>query len=664
MADDLRHCPRCGSPAGSDETYCYQCGSPLDAPAGPSGGGAGESTAAPGPAQPSGRPFGSRYLLTRVIGHGAMGEVWRASTREGEQVAIKILRPDLAADEALVSKFLQERQVLTRLTGRNLVRVHDLVAEGGTLGIVMDLIDGPDLRTELERRGTFSPEVAVLLTVGLLEGLAVVHAAGVVHGDVKPENLLLSDSDGLAIPRLTDFGIARLSDSDAVRRHTSVVGTPEYMAPEVADGRPASPASDIYSAGIVLYELLCGVTPFVGGSPVAVLRRHVEQVPGRPPGVPEALWSHIVSMLAKDPANRPSSAAQLAASLAGTVPTLGGLPPLAPLVVPPAVVSDSRETTVVGMAELSAAAGPEASGEDEVRPRAVPAQRARPGRRRLFVGVAVGTVILLGIAGAATALALKRNPTTVAAGHNPVASISASSSPSESPSPSASASSSPSASASPTPTIDEGVVPDVVGMDLTTATTALLNAGLQTSTTDVVDGTKPNGTIVAQTPTAGTVGATAVTISVARPPSVTFLSDLSPVAGSMDKGLQTVNGQVLTHSIASTADCSGNPREVEYDLGRTFIRLNATAGLDDTSASDGKVLFEVFADGRSVFNKTLALGEVASVDVDMTGVLRLKLSTTWVGPTSGWCNVSTGAVWGNASITGLPRPASSPSPGS
>src|SRR4051794_31593500 len=160
-------------------------------------------------AGPALEPLGSRYLLGAAIGSGAMGQVLRATTRDGEPVAIKVLRPELSSDPGVVSRFLQERHILEGLTEPHLVRVRDLVAEGSKLAIVMDLVEGPDLRTELARRGTFPAIQAAEIVDGVLAGLAAVHAAGVVHRDVKPENVLLSGGLPSGV-RLTDFGVAKL----------------------------------------------------------------------------------------------------------------------------------------------------------------------------------------------------------------------------------------------------------------------------------------------------------------------------------------------------------------------------------------------------------------------------------------------------------------------
>lgn len=261
--------------------------------------------------------LGSRYILHEVIGRGAMGEVWRASVEDdGSPVAVKVLRSDLSGDPLMVGRFLQERSVLTDLDHPHLVRVRDLVVEGDTIGIVMDLVEGHDLRAELRRRRSIVAAEACRLMAGVCSAVAFAHDRGVIHRDVKPENILL-DCSGLAMQaRLTDFGIARIAHGPSFTRTTGILGTLEYMAPELSERGNASPASDIYAAGIVLYELLTGATPFGGGHPGAVLRRHLDEEPGHPVDLDEQLWQLIATMLAKRPEARPASAHDVVAVLA------------------------------------------------------------------------------------------------------------------------------------------------------------------------------------------------------------------------------------------------------------------------------------------------------------------------------------------------------------
>ncbi|MFI1353453.1 serine/threonine-protein kinase [Streptomyces sp. NPDC020898] len=265
------------------------------------------------------RPVGSKYLLEEPLGRGATGTVWRARQREtagaeaavagqpGETVAIKVLKEELANDADIVMRFLRERSVLLRLTHPNIVRVRDLVVEGDLLALVMDLIDGPDLHRYLRENGPFTPVAAALLTAQIADALAVSHADGVVHRDLKPANVLLMQDNGRMHPMLTDFGIARLADSPGLTRTHEFVGTPAYVAPESAEGRPQTSAVDIYGAGILMYELVTGRPPFGGGSALEVLHQHLTAEPRRPSTVPEPLWTVIERCLRKNPDERPSA---------------------------------------------------------------------------------------------------------------------------------------------------------------------------------------------------------------------------------------------------------------------------------------------------------------------------------------------------------------------
>ncbi|MFF5535603.1 serine/threonine-protein kinase [Streptomyces cinerochromogenes] len=277
------------------------------------------------------RKIGSRYTANQILGRGSAGTVWLGEGPDGP-VAIKLLREDLASDQELVGRFVQERTALLGLEHPHIVTVRDLVVDGNDLALVMDLVRGTDLRTRLERERRLAPEAAVAIVADVADALAAAHAAGVVHRDVKPENVLL-DMQGPLGPGgahpalLTDFGVAKLIDSPKRTRATKIIGTPDYLAPEIVEGLPPRAAVDIYALATVLYELLAGFTPFGGGHPGAVLRRHVTETVVPLPGIPEELWQLLVQCLAKAPASR-LRASELAARLREQLPMLAGMPPL------------------------------------------------------------------------------------------------------------------------------------------------------------------------------------------------------------------------------------------------------------------------------------------------------------------------------------------------
>ncbi|MEU8851333.1 serine/threonine-protein kinase [Streptomyces sp. NPDC048564] len=277
------------------------------------------------------RKIGSRYTANQILGRGSAGTVWLGEGPEGP-VAVKLLREDLASDQELVGRFVQERTALLGLEHPNVVSVRDLVVDGNDLALVMDLVRGTDLRTRLDRERRLAPEAAVAIVADVADGLAAAHAAGVVHRDVKPENVLL-DMQGPLGPGgshpalLTDFGVAKLIDSPRRTRATKIIGTPDYLAPEIVEGLPPRAAVDIYALATVLYELLAGFTPFGGGHPGAVLRRHVTEAVAPLPGIPDELWQLIIQCLAKAPASR-LRASELGVRLRELLPLVAGMPPL------------------------------------------------------------------------------------------------------------------------------------------------------------------------------------------------------------------------------------------------------------------------------------------------------------------------------------------------
>lgn len=330
------------------------------------------------------QPLGSRYLLEGVVGSGVSGRVWRGRRRaDGSVVAVKVLREEYSRDSTVVVRFLRERATLRALDHPHLVRVHDLVAEGDTLAIVMELVDGEDLRA-VTRRAPLSPEESVAVLTQVAGALAAVHAGGVVHRDVKPENVLVARGPEGPWAWLTDFGLARATDGPALTRMSQLVGTPAYVAPELVAGRPPSPAGDVYALGIMAYELLAGRRPFDAPTTAALLRAHLDTEPARPAGLPDQVWSVLAACLAKDPEQRPS-ASGAAAAFASLRGRMALLPP--PTEVPATAASASFGTTNDTLTRDSAARhadsgeSPTTSATDTASPAAsqLSAVESRPG---------------------------------------------------------------------------------------------------------------------------------------------------------------------------------------------------------------------------------------------------------------------------------------------
>ncbi|MCO8271359.1 serine/threonine protein kinase [Actinoplanes sp. TRM 88003] len=252
--------------------------------------------------------------------------MWRGIDRStGADVAVKLLHEGLLRQPKLVIRFVQERTILMMMRHENIVGVRDLFSAGGSLALVMDYVAGGSLRNHLRAEGTLAPADAADLLAQVAAALAQAHELGVVHRDVKPDNILLQQNDGRLEVRLTDFGIARVLDTAGLTTPQAIVGTPHYMAPEAIQGE-AVPASDVYSAGIVLFELLTGTPPYAG-EPLAVLRGHLDDTPQRPAGLPDAVWELIDWCLAKDPEQRPTTA-ELGVALRELARSTAGVPAL------------------------------------------------------------------------------------------------------------------------------------------------------------------------------------------------------------------------------------------------------------------------------------------------------------------------------------------------
>jgi hypothetical protein len=263
-----------------------------------------------------------RYRVLRALGQGSIARVLAARDEaRGIDVAVKLLHANLRRDRIVAGRFAREAEIVRRIEHPHVIRIDDVVATGELLFLVMELHPGGDLADRLARRGPLAPEEVRRLALQLCGALEAAHRAGVVHRDIKPQNVLVgADPDALDV-RLCDFGLARVADSAGLTTRSTVLGTPEYMAPEVIVDGYADPRSDIYSLGALLFEAATGRLPFQADTPFQLMRRHVEEAAPRPrdlaPALSPEIDAAIARALCKEPLDRFATAAELAAAITG-----------------------------------------------------------------------------------------------------------------------------------------------------------------------------------------------------------------------------------------------------------------------------------------------------------------------------------------------------------
>jgi eukaryotic-like serine/threonine-protein kinase len=260
-----------------------------------------------------------RYELEQKIGEGGMARVYRGrDLRLNRQVAIKVLHSHYASDTNFLQRFHHEAQAAANLRHPNIVDVYDVGQDGDTHYIVMEYVAGSDLKALLMRSGALPIEQAVYVGECVANGLDAAHRIGMVHRDIKPQNIIVGEQGQV---KITDFGIAKSSLSTALTETGVTFGTADYISPEQARGQPATPRSDIYSLGVTLYETLTNRLPFSGDSSIAVAMQHVSADPPPPrmynPRIPPQLESLVLRALSKDPDGRPTTARDFARQLGG-----------------------------------------------------------------------------------------------------------------------------------------------------------------------------------------------------------------------------------------------------------------------------------------------------------------------------------------------------------
>ena len=400
MADEIV-CPRCQgvNPRGAES--CKKCGTTL------------EQQNAEKEIDPMiGAFVGERFLVSRKLGEGGMGVVYEAEqTAIDRKVALKVLHPHLT-DENLYARFRNEAAASSRLGHPNTITVYDFgKTETGSLYIAMEFIDGISLDDEIMKNGALDWQRAGKIGLQICGSLQDAHDNGIVHRDLKPENVMLCERGGERdLVKVLDFGIAKILEDDgtdqrkALTKTGMVFGTPQYMSPEQVRGEKVDSRSDIYSTGIILYQMLAGVLPFKSETPMGVLTMHLLDTPpafaetASAMNVPKGLEAVVLSALAKDPGDRPQSMKEMARQINEVLSGSSKLPAAAPAVQPATPVGGVADTVQAPITD-SAASVP--ATVESASPAIVSPARKKGGKTGMIIGIIAGAVVLMGGGGTA-----------------------------------------------------------------------------------------------------------------------------------------------------------------------------------------------------------------------------------------------------------------------
>ncbi len=305
-------CNKCQFENPQDSAYCNKCGTKLSELDGISVS-VTKTIETKEEGLTRGTTFAGRYEIIESLGTGGMGKVYRAyDNKVKEEIAIKLLKPEISQNEKVIERFSNEIRLSRKITHKNVCRMHDLNEAEGTQYITMEYVPGEDLKSFLKRVGHLPLRKAINIGRQVCEGLAEAHSLGVIHRDLKPQNIMVDKSGN---PKIMDFGIARLLKAEGITGEGAIIGTPEYMSPEQVEGKETDQRSDIYSLGVVLYEMLTGKVPFEGESTFSIALKHREETPPHPqelnPELSPELSAVILKCMAKEKEKRYQSALEL-----------------------------------------------------------------------------------------------------------------------------------------------------------------------------------------------------------------------------------------------------------------------------------------------------------------------------------------------------------------
>jgi len=336
-------CPKCQGDNPSDSKYCKECATPLP-PSEESQVSVTKTIETPTQELTRGTVFASRYEIIEELGKGGMGRVYRVEDKKiKEEVALKLIKPEVASDKKTIERFSNELKMARKIAHRNVCRMYDLGEEKGTHYITMEYVPGEDLKRLIKKVGQFSAGKTIFMARQVCDGLAEAHRLGVVHRDLKPQNIMV-DEEGSA--RIMDFGIARTVKGKGITGAGVMVGTPEYMSPEQAEVKEVDQRSDIYSLGVILYEMVTGRAPFEGETPLGIAMKHKSEVPPDPREINAQLSEDfsrvIMRCLEKDKEKRYQSAGEVSNELQNIEKGM----PTTERIVPEKKPLTSREITV------------------------------------------------------------------------------------------------------------------------------------------------------------------------------------------------------------------------------------------------------------------------------------------------------------------------------